>query len=154
MTPDGPTGRNRPPAHTTTSTGEDRQPQPRLPADARETIGWLLAGALLVVIRLRLLEVPLERDEGCFATIGQAILGGAVPYRMRSRAASSRAQRVSLPMSGAARRRRTADPGRRAGVSEGGSAERDRRAEVTNDTRRPGMRCATVVRAVYDSITT
>jgi 4-amino-4-deoxy-L-arabinose transferase-like glycosyltransferase len=48
---------------------------------AWEVAGWLGACALLVAIRVRLLDVPLERDEGLFAVIGRAILDGAVPYR-------------------------------------------------------------------------
>jgi hypothetical protein len=36
---------------------------------------------LYVAIRLRLLAVPLERDEGVFGVIGQAILRGELPYR-------------------------------------------------------------------------
>ncbi len=46
-----------------------------------EIAGWLGACVLLVTIRARLLDVPLERDEGLFAVIGRAILDGAVPYR-------------------------------------------------------------------------
>jgi hypothetical protein len=53
----------------------------RLAVDLREALGWLAACTLLVVIRARLLDVPLERDEGLFAVLGRAILGGAVPYR-------------------------------------------------------------------------
>lgn len=44
-------------------------------------LGWIAACVLLVAIRVRLLDVPLERDEGLFAVVGQATLGGAVPYR-------------------------------------------------------------------------
>ncbi|HZR79473.1 MAG TPA: glycosyltransferase family 39 protein [Candidatus Binatia bacterium] len=40
-------------------------------------IGIVVATALL---RLRLLDVPLDRDEGEFAYMGQLILSGAVPY--------------------------------------------------------------------------
>jgi 4-amino-4-deoxy-L-arabinose transferase-like glycosyltransferase len=49
--------------------------KPYLPA------ALLLATILLIsFIRLRLLQVPLERDEGEYAYIGQLILGGVPPY--------------------------------------------------------------------------
>jgi len=44
---------------------------------------WLLAGATLAIVclvRLRLLGVALERDEGEYAYIGQQLLKGALPY--------------------------------------------------------------------------
>jgi len=43
----------------------------------------LLAVALLTVgfIRLRLLDLPLERDEGEYAYAGQLILQGTPPYQ-------------------------------------------------------------------------
>jgi len=43
----------------------------------------LIAGVVLVVVcvvRLRLLELPLERDEGEYAYMGQQILHGVLPY--------------------------------------------------------------------------
>jgi hypothetical protein len=48
---------------------------------------WIWAVMFLVLIvsvaaRLRLLEVPLERDEGEYAYIGQLILQGVPPYRL------------------------------------------------------------------------
>src|SRR5580700_4371716 len=36
----------------------------------------------VIVIRVRLLDVPLERDEGEFAYVGQLMLDGIVPYKM------------------------------------------------------------------------
>lgn len=36
--------------------------------------------ALAVFIRLRFLEVPMERDEGEYAYMGQNLLRGALPY--------------------------------------------------------------------------
>src|ERR1035438_1591219 len=45
---------------------------------------WLLVGLTLlfvVVVRVRLREVPLERDEGEFAYAGQLMLHGVPPYR-------------------------------------------------------------------------
>jgi hypothetical protein len=43
---------------------------------------WLLAGIILLVsmVRLRLLDMPLERDEGEYAYAGQLILQGMPPY--------------------------------------------------------------------------
>jgi 4-amino-4-deoxy-L-arabinose transferase-like glycosyltransferase len=44
---------------------------------------WLVAGgvfALVIVIRIRLLGMPLERDEGEYAYAGQLILQGVPPY--------------------------------------------------------------------------
>lgn len=43
---------------------------------------WLLAGIILFVtiVRLRLLDMPLERDEGEYAYAGQLILQGVPPY--------------------------------------------------------------------------
>jgi hypothetical protein len=50
-------------------------------------IGWHWAGLSLVilfviVIRVRLLDVPLERDEGEFAYVGQLMLDGIAPYKL------------------------------------------------------------------------
>jgi hypothetical protein len=45
--------------------------------------GWLAIAAVLIIaaiIRIRLLEIPLERDEGEFAYMGQLILNGVPPY--------------------------------------------------------------------------
>ncbi len=57
--------------------------------DARTTtqpaaVSWLVWLGILVVyiwLRVPLLEVPLDRDEGAFAVVGQAILHGDLPYR-------------------------------------------------------------------------
>src|SRR5689334_25081678 len=55
-------------------------PSPRRAADLRYLI--LLAAAVLLVsaVRYRLLDVPLERDEGGFAYMGKLILSGIPPY--------------------------------------------------------------------------
>lgn len=45
---------------------------------ARLTLAGILAAAAL--LRLRFLEVPLERDEGEYAYLGQLILAGQTPY--------------------------------------------------------------------------
>src|SRR5438552_14527006 len=42
---------------------------------------WVALVVLYVGVRLPLLAVPLERDEGLYAGIGQAVLRGEVPYR-------------------------------------------------------------------------
>ncbi len=45
---------------------------------------WLLVGLAIlfvVVVRVRLRELPLERDEGEFAYAGQLMLEGVAPYR-------------------------------------------------------------------------
>ena len=46
---------------------------------------WVLAVAvfgLIVAIRIRLLEIPLERDEGEYAYAGQLLLQGIPPYKL------------------------------------------------------------------------
>ena len=48
-------------------------------------LAWALVGAVLLfvaVVRIRLLNVPLERDEGEFAYVGQLILQGIAPYKL------------------------------------------------------------------------
>lgn len=44
---------------------------------------WVVSAVILIAIAIRLpvLDLPLERDEGAYATIAQAMLRGAVPYR-------------------------------------------------------------------------
>lgn len=53
--------------------------------DERSALGrwlpWLAIAALYAWIRIPLLDVPLDRDEGAFGLIGRAILDGQVPYR-------------------------------------------------------------------------
>ncbi|HTA29753.1 MAG TPA: glycosyltransferase family 39 protein, partial [Candidatus Cybelea sp.] len=49
--------------------------------------GWVLAALvvtvlLVVVVRLRLLQIPLERDEGEYAYAGQLLLDGIPPYKL------------------------------------------------------------------------
>jgi hypothetical protein len=52
------------------------------PTPDRLTIGiWITLLGLYLVVRAQLLAVPLERDEGLYGVIGQAILRGEVPYR-------------------------------------------------------------------------
>ena len=48
---------------------------------------WAIAGLaiailLVIVVRLRLLQTPLERDEGEYAYAGQLILEGIAPYKL------------------------------------------------------------------------
>ncbi len=49
-------------------------------------VGWwvLLAAtlALVVIVRIRLLGLPLERDEGEYAYAGQLMLQGIPPYKL------------------------------------------------------------------------
>ena len=61
-----------------------RQPLGRVPA-WRATWPWICLGLILlfvVAVRIRLLPVPLERDEGEFAYAGQLILEGIPPYQL------------------------------------------------------------------------
>src|SRR5512138_655556 len=47
-------------------------------------IAWVVLGVILLlagVVRLRLLDMPLERDEGEYAYAGQLILQGVPPYQ-------------------------------------------------------------------------
>ena len=58
--------------------------QARHPNSLRVTV-WLLLGATLIVIlaaRIRLLGLPLERDEGEYAYTGQLLLQGIPPYQL------------------------------------------------------------------------
>jgi len=46
---------------------------------------WIVLGAVLIataIIRIRLLMIPLERDEGEFAYMGQLMLQGIPPYKL------------------------------------------------------------------------
>jgi Dolichyl-phosphate-mannose-protein mannosyltransferase len=48
-------------------------------------VAWLwvaLIVAFTAAVRIRLLDVPLERDEGEFAYVGQLLLQGVAPYRL------------------------------------------------------------------------
>jgi hypothetical protein len=47
----------------------------------RLALAWIGILTLYFAIRIPLLDVPLERDEGAFAVVGAAILRGEVPYR-------------------------------------------------------------------------
>ena len=58
--------------------------QARHPNSLRLTV-WLLLGATLIVVlaaRIRLLGLPLERDEGEYAYTGQLLLQGIPPYQL------------------------------------------------------------------------
>src|SRR5207253_6149299 len=58
--------------------------QARHPNSLRVTV-WLLLGATLIVVlfaRIRLLGLPLERDEGEYAYTGQLLLAGISPYKL------------------------------------------------------------------------
>jgi hypothetical protein len=62
--------------------GERAESQPL--AGARY-LPWLLVALVIVfvaLIRLRLLQIPLERDEGEYAYAGQLILQGIPPYQI------------------------------------------------------------------------
>lgn len=53
------------------------------PETVRDWFGWLLLGVVLLLvigIRLRTLDVPLERDEGEYAYIASLMLRGVPPY--------------------------------------------------------------------------
>ena len=54
---------------------------PRKAGLAGPALPWLGIILLYLLIRLPLLDVPLDRDEGAFGLIGQAILQGELPYR-------------------------------------------------------------------------
>ncbi len=63
-----------------------RQPAPEVP---QTWIGanwhWMALGIVLLaaaVVRIRLLSIPLERDEGEFAYMGQLMLQGVPPYKL------------------------------------------------------------------------
>lgn len=50
----------------------------------KNSYGYLVLGAILILtfaLRLSFIHVPLDRDEGTYAVIGQEILNGAIPYR-------------------------------------------------------------------------
>lgn len=58
------------------------QPSPTTPYSKAALIaGLLLIMAITVVLRVRLMDIPLNRDEGGYAYAGQLILQGAPPYR-------------------------------------------------------------------------
>src|SRR5207244_10308106 len=61
-------------------------PAPQKPVPARGSRWpWICLGLILlfvVVVRVRLLQVPLERDEGEYAYAGQLILEGIPPYQL------------------------------------------------------------------------
>jgi hypothetical protein len=62
---------------------------PRSPASARRRrthpLAWLALGSILLgaaLLRIRLLDLPLERDEGEYAYAGQLMLQGIAPYKL------------------------------------------------------------------------
>jgi hypothetical protein len=60
-------------------------PPPAPPAGAARLWPWLAVGLVLlfvVAVRARLLDVPLERDEGEYAYAGQLMLRGIPPYQL------------------------------------------------------------------------
>src|SRR5580693_4790124 len=46
------------------------------------TAALIIAVLLAVVVRLRMLSIPLERDEGEYAYMGQLMLQGVPPYKL------------------------------------------------------------------------
>lgn len=68
---------------------KNKEEQRELPVSAstgpsREFIYWIALGliiAALALIRVRLLPIPFERDEGEYAYMGRLILQGIVPYK-------------------------------------------------------------------------
>jgi hypothetical protein len=55
------------------------------PRNPTKTVLWLIlavAVLLVVIVRIRLLEFPLERDEGEYAYAGQLMLQGMPPYQL------------------------------------------------------------------------
>jgi 4-amino-4-deoxy-L-arabinose transferase-like glycosyltransferase len=58
------------------------QSAPAAPQPAWLTwLPWILVFLFYIVIRVQLIGVPLDRDEGAFGYAGQAILRGEMPYR-------------------------------------------------------------------------
>ena len=56
---------------------------PRVSTPGRWAMAALIAAVLLVVVvRVRLLQIPLERDEGEYAYSGQLLLEGIPPYKL------------------------------------------------------------------------
>jgi hypothetical protein len=42
---------------------------------------WIAVGSVYVLLRINLVDIPLDRDEGLFGYIGQVIRDGGLPYR-------------------------------------------------------------------------
>ena len=58
-------------------------PTPGAPRSSRRAWALVLAALVLVIaVRVRLLDAPLERDEGEYAYAGQLLLQGIPPYRL------------------------------------------------------------------------
>jgi hypothetical protein len=47
----------------------------------RRFLAWGAIGAVYVLLRANIVDIPLSRDEGLFAYIGQIVQGGGLPYR-------------------------------------------------------------------------
>lgn len=66
-----------------------KKPQPAVPQvvenNGKATWSWIALGVIVLAvaaIRIRLLQIPLERDEGEFAYMGQLMLQGIPPYKL------------------------------------------------------------------------
>src|SRR5271154_7497323 len=59
-------------------------PRPRPQLFQRHWTWWFMVATLVIVavVRLRLLNLPLERDEGEYAYSGQLMLQGIPPYQL------------------------------------------------------------------------
>ena len=67
------------------SSGQDVHARPETGARATKWLCWatlLAAIAFAAFVRVRLLDIPLERDEGEYAYAGQLILQGVPPYKL------------------------------------------------------------------------
>ena len=76
---------NRSPRHREIIPPDDIAPTAGSEASARlisalSTAVLIVALALTVIARMRLLDVPLERDEGEYAYVGQQLLRGVPPF--------------------------------------------------------------------------
>ena len=49
-------------------------------ADISFWLLWLAIAAVYIVIRINIVNIPLDRDEGMFGYMGQLILDGGLPY--------------------------------------------------------------------------
>jgi hypothetical protein len=52
-----------------------------LATTGRRPLAWAAVAAVYVLLRVNLVAIPLDRDEGLFGYIGQVILDGGLPYR-------------------------------------------------------------------------
>ena len=44
-------------------------------------LGWTMVFVIYIVLRINLIDIPLDRDEGIFGYSGQVILNGGLPYK-------------------------------------------------------------------------